>query len=113
MREKLTIQELELLNTASAYNGAQHKEICGKATLELIEYKKIEQELGIDLTLLFKALKNGIYIKDDGDIIVDITDDCLYLTYRNERWLLDHYVLGGFYITDYGKTWALTEEELL
>lgn len=79
---------------------------------ELKIYKNIEREFGIDLITLVNALKNGIYIRDDKNII-DIRDDYLYLTYRQDQWLLDHYVLGRFYLKDYGKTWALTKEELL
>lgn len=113
MKDKLTLQELELLNTASAYNGEQHKAICGRAALELIEYKKIEDELGIDLITLFKAINKGIYINLNHSIKrakimnADIKHKTLtYITLEdwNEEWLN---------FIDYGKTWALTEKELL
>lgn len=35
-----------------------------KVCNELLEYKNIEEKLGIDLITLFKALDNGIYVKN-------------------------------------------------
>ena len=125
MNKELTLQELELLNTASAYNGEQHKAICSKAALELIEYKKIEEELGIDLITLFKAFENGIWIKfnmgsrtynwktgetkETGDQVVFhkapykiLAENIAYFRRLFEK----------EYTENYGKTWALTKEEL-
>ena len=77
---------------------------------QLEEYRKIEEEIGIDLITLFKALKDGIYINEDGSVYKDCiksiehwsdgwgfisNDDCIEVLFK-----------------DYGKTWALTEEEL-
>lgn len=75
---------------------------------KLGKLEDLEEELGIDLVTLFKALKNGIWIYDDGNP---------YFTSRIKlSWHLDAiycdtsdiYVL----LKDYGKTWALTKEEL-
>ena len=77
---------------------------------KLGQLEDIEEELGIDLTTLFKALKDGAYFKDffGGEKYKPATR-CI------------HNVLGGyafviepkaFYFKDYGKTWALTKEEL-
>ena len=106
MNKRLTLQDLELLNTASAYNGVQHGEICGRAALELIEYKKIEDELGIGLDVLYELLIRGCYYKCDNEILytfgdVSVSNKCIYNPYNKE-------VL----FKDYGKTWALTKEEL-
>lgn len=140
---RLTLKELELLNTASAYNGEQHKAICGKAALELIEYKRIEEELDIDLIVLVKALKNGVWIKykrhffdkeytiehySPEDFVVcfqkDLSDNCEAMLFK-VRYYGDFYdgdvgreIEGDFgdtiYLSEnYGKTWALTKEELL
>ena len=79
---------------------------------DLQEYRKIEDELGINLITLFKALKDGIFIKGD-ESVIDIRDDRLYLSYIPEKWFIEHYDLGTFSFKDYGKTWALTKEELL
>ena len=85
---------------------------------ELCEYKTIEEELGIDLITLFSALKNGVYyFAYDGQLIHDyvslinnyidagVHDKLSYsfMTFLEKRTLL---------FTDYGKTWALTKEEL-
>lgn len=74
-----------------------------KALKENEQYKEIEEELGIDLVTLFKALKNGIYGK---------------IGNKNEHILAPHLSwhyreIYIFKIKDYGKTWALTKEKLL
>lgn len=75
---------------------------------KLGELEDIENELGIDLATLFKALKDGIWFEDCNEIIftddnrVCITNDALFIP-AYEMWLD---------FKDYGKTWALTKEEL-
>ena len=70
----------------------------------------IEDELGIDLITLQKALKDGIYtIRSKGERRYPC------LTYNNAvGYILDfEYEQEAQYIlSDYGKTWALTKEEL-
>lgn len=83
-----------------------------KDILETVkEYKKIEEDLGIDLVTLFKALKNGFYtIREDLGLI---TDARLVLnhTYPKFEFIRDNSMY--FYsLKDYGETWALTKEEL-
>ncbi len=116
---RLTLNELELLDTASAYNGEQHKAICGKAALELIEYKKIEEKLGIDLITFMRIL----YQMDAEDFkpVEKIDKDWIATPYQNVRYsidlkkkrLIEHgrekHVLK---FKEYGKKWALTREEL-
>lgn len=75
--------------------------------------ENIEEEIGIDLITLFKALKNGIYINDGG--IVDEIGNI----YESEIKSIEHWPLwsfttddGGEYaFKDRGKTWALDKEE--
>jgi hypothetical protein len=67
------------------------------------ELEDIEEELGIDLITLFKALKNGIYGKV-GKNIENILAP--HFSWHNKEIYI-------FKIQDYGKTWALTKEELL
>lgn len=55
--EKETINELMRL-----------REKFGELKREIAKYKKIEEDLGVDLIALFKALKNGIWYNDDGEI---------------------------------------------
>lgn len=76
---------------------------------EYEQHKAIEQELGIDLVTLFKALKNGCYIKPWEEIkysyeIRTGSDNInLFLLDENDN---------DYSLKDYGKTWALTKEEL-
>ena len=93
------------------------KTLIAVAINELREYKSIEEELGIDLMTLIKALKNGIYssfvdssnkriiLKSNKVLLLKTLDglDCFFED-NDERVLL---------FSDYGKTWALTKEELL
>ena len=82
----------------------------------LEEYRKIEEEIGIDFITLFKALKNGIYINDSG--IVDEIGNI----YEAEIKGIEHWPVWGFSVgndetktfyafKDRGKTWALDKEE--
>ena len=92
-----------------------------KQELEKYEqYKNIEDELGIDLVTLFKALKQGhIWVKDT-ELKEQIQSCCNYQLGMtgNECYFYCQYgccdTSYDFYkIKDYGKTWALTKEELL
>ena len=86
---------------------------------KLGQLEDIEEELGIDLVTLFKAIKQG-YIYDkfykvdvmsvDADreqnLLVDFANNCFYncaVCGKYDR---------SYYFSDYGKTWVLTKEEL-
>lgn len=78
---------------------------------KLGQLEDIEEELGIDLVTLFKALKNGIWYKSGREYYHAIMDFSLVSKCFRE------YIPYGktyirFYLKDYGKTWALTKEEL-
>ena len=79
---------------------------------KLGQLEDIEDELGIDLITLFKALKNGIYFKVKDKIYftngLDLDFKEKVLFEFNEYEDFETYELK-----DYGKTWALTEEELI
>ncbi len=102
-------------------------EIAG--TQKLGQLEDIEEELGIDLVTLFKALKNGIWASMYGEKIVKgttltfISKNILgiifepfipkedFKPYFIYRWgVPNDYSI--YYLKDYGKTWALTKEEL-
>ena len=73
------------------------------------QLEDIEDELGIDLITLFKALEKGIYIKSDASpcpYCCLLRDDLVLVMYDD---IYQHEYLPK----DYGKTWALTKEELL
>ena len=86
--------------------------------LKLKSLEDIEEELGIDLSVLFSALKNGVYYFDNqGQLIHDWVS-----LISNNIDVGPHDKLSYSFITfydrqtlsieDYGKTWALTREEL-
>ena len=89
-----------------------------EANEKLHKILNIEEEIGIDLTVLFSALKNGVwYFDEQGQLIHDYV------------WLVNSYVAAGvpdklsfsfktfnsgqiLLFAGYGKAWALTEERL-
>lgn len=83
---------------------------------KLAKLEDIEEEIGITLITLFKALKNGIYakVKNTQEIcqiseIISIGEKSLILPSDFRR------VVGinvDLDYKDYGKTWALTRQEL-
>ena len=99
------------------------KKIPVLATNKLGRLEDIEEELGIDLFTLFKALRNGIWTNQEqwyGDekqgkirffqvrlLLEENAVGCIY----NSMWKGEE-VIRTLYFKDYGKTWALTKEEL-
>lgn len=71
--------------------------------------ENLEESIGIDLITLFKALRNGIYTRDYGYLLVEHfvlkSEHELHCrpTYRKEL---------RFTLKDYGKTWTLRKEDL-
>lgn len=126
----------ELKNGREIY-GEEH----GIRLVQIVgKYEDIEEQLGIDLITLFKALKNGCWIRKgfygtcylDGEPIF-ISSGCLHLNlfgYYSEKenddgceseyqealclFDLDYEIIDNIArVKDYGKTWSLTKEELL
>lgn len=82
---------------------------------KLGQLEDIEEELGIDLITLFKALKNGIYaiVPDyDGSYIEHFEPYATILDMYSKCIDLRDDTLGCVALNHYGKTWALTKEEL-
>lgn len=82
---------------------------------KLGEIEDVEDELGIDLRILIKAIRIGIKAKWENNEIVSLTVlGCFQLLFNQKCFQLIDY--NGkkwfYYFKDYGKTWALTEEEL-
>ena len=77
------------------------------------EYRKIEEEIGVDFITLIKMLKDDVYINDGG--IVDEIGNI----YKEKVKSIEHWSLWGFTVDDggeyafkdRGKTWALDKEE--
>lgn len=78
-----------------------------KYITKLGQLEDIEEEIGIDLITLFEALKEGIYTIQYGKVKVCCIGLGGLLIEVNDN-LRDTYCY-----CEYGKTWALTEEELL
>ena len=122
MKMKINKEENVLI---TGYNGGP---VNGKANLKIITQEEaneklhkilnIEEEIGLDLTIIFSALKNGVwYFDEQGQLLHDYV------------WLVNNYVGTGvpdklsfsfktflsgkiLLFAGYGKEWALTEERL-
>ena len=122
MKMKINKEENVLI---TGYNGGP---VTTKADFKIITQEEaneklhkilnIEEEIGIDLTVVFSALKNGVwYFDEQGQLLHDYV------------WLVNNYVDAGvpdklsfsfktfssgkiLLFAGYGKEWALTEERL-
>ena len=85
-------------------HNIKHKQCVNK----LGQLENIEEELCIDLIKLFEILKSeNIYANGKR------YDNSNSLSYMGNSWLIfNHQAKQGFRFKDYGKTWALTKEEL-
>ena len=89
----------------------------------------IEEELGIDLITLFKALKDGFYIKYNGEIVHIFPDKHITINFwyktinvfippkffidcKKGADYLSETIDEEYWFNDYGKTWALTRKAL-
>lgn len=87
------------------------------AIQKLGKLEDIEDELGIELITLFKAFSNGVwcsYFEFGKRKLIFIKDDyvsCLDL--KEKKLVFDQEKVGVTEkLSNYGKTWALTKEEL-
>ena len=103
--------------TSHTYEHDLFKDIYCK--LEQLE--DLEEEIGIDFITLFKALKNGIYLKFGSEKITGVYYEHRAILPRHFDKDYKGYFIDlqlelsinfNFYFKDYGKTWALTKEEL-
>ena len=92
------------------------KKMFAQIIKELCEYKTIEEELGIDLITLFKAITKGFYVKSNDFMKAHYHfSPCLFKTnndYERANEYIIEYGKDFVFLKDYGKTWALTKEEL-
>ena len=88
--------------------------IDGKAIDKLGKLEDIEEELGISLIRLFKALK-GIWVKSTNGDVYYVGSPYLCFSENEKRELEFQFrVVDTWYKIKYhGKYWALTKEELL
>ena len=87
--------------------------IDGKAIDKLGKLEDIEEELGINLITLFKALI-GIWVKSTNGDVYYVGSPYLCFSENEKRELELQFRVGDtwYKIKDHGKTWALTKEEL-
>lgn len=91
----------------------QRSEIIEKDLDLLEEYRKIEEEIGVDFITLVKMLKDGVYINDGGIV------DEIGRIYKEKVKSIEHWPVWSFTTDDggeyafknRGKTWALDKEE--
>ena len=109
---------LELICEAKSVN-IDERRICFlrkiiEKDLDLLEeYKKAEEEIGIDFITLVKMLKDDVYINDGG-----IVDEIGHI-YKEQVKSIEHWPVWGFTVDDgveyafkdRGRTWALDKEE--
>lgn len=105
-------------------------ELIENAIDKLGQLEDIEDGMGINLITIFKALKNGIWVKREDKIEkIEITTnlrlvlDCNGSTDKMSYWILDYQditygsdrieCIDNWYVDKYGVEWALTKEELL
>ena len=108
--ERLTKKNENGYDTNATFNSCFNS--CVKIINKLGQLEDIEEKFGIDLITLFKALMNGIYVIEDNDNYV--VEDSINS--------IEHWEIGWGFTTnmedlellfsDYGKTWALTAEEI-
>ena len=96
---------------------------------KLKSLEDIEEELEIDLITLFKALKDGFYIKYNDEIVHIFPDKHITINFwyntinvfippkffidcKKGTNYLSETIDEEYWFKDYGKTWALTKEEL-
>lgn len=90
-----------------------------KELKEYEQYKAIEKELGVDLITLFKALREPAYVIVNDKIVETycghIGEECKTIDFEIDgKYYKNLYDVETFYVLtkEYGKTWALTREEL-
>ena len=122
MRSKEALKDLlgilmnfERLSDIHDTHGAQKQrsEIIKKDLDLFEEYRKIEEEIGVDFITLVKMLKDDVYI-NDGGIVDEIGNIYKERVKSIEHWPVWSFTTddGGEYaFKDRGKTWALDKEE--
>lgn len=107
------------------YTGMPNSIEIRMALEKLSKIEDMEEELGIDLITLFKALKDGINVYYEDEERYKFHNDLRIEYHKTLGWGLV-YIYGSccrndtpmmldmeFYeLKGYGKTWALTKEEL-
>lgn len=97
------------------YTGMPNYVPTRKALEKLSKLEDIEEELGIDLTTLFKSIKQGFFLKhNDGRIThyypTNVFINCGEIIGLKFDETKELYKFAGF--MNYGKTWSLDKNDL-
>ena len=77
---------------------------------KLEQLEDLEEELGVELIILFKALRDGVFINEDGSVYKDYIKS---IEHWPDCWgFISNEEDIEVFFEDYGVTWALTSEEL-
>lgn len=117
----MRLTDIACMNDEFYYIKDSQKITDGQILDKLGQLEDIEDELGIDLKVYHKLMDmlycgepNVLYVKDEDEIIqvgVLEIDYCKKkIIFYKDKSYSDDYVYG---FIQYGKTWALTKEELL
>ena len=125
MTSKEALSDLSFLAIGDENHTIKCKETIEKDLDRLEEYRKIEEELGMDLITLFKALKDGINVYYEDIERYQFHNNLRLEYHKTLGWgLVDIYgsicrnnmpmklEMEFYELKDYGKIWALTKEEL-
>lgn len=94
-----------------------HDGVCYQDCVNKVgEYEDIEKELGIDIITLFKAIQRGFYYSVEYEDELEegyfkLNNTSMQIDFDKKAFIIEHQIF--IYFKDYGKTWALTKEELL
>ena len=119
----LTGEEIKLANDYSTNSEKKRKQgdftICNNVSPFELENKlgqleDIEDDIGIDLITFLKMFtQENIYIKCNGEIFENDVEFAINCDKKGYFINLEICQFDRLYLKDYGKTWALTKEELL
>ena len=131
--KRLTLEEIEEIIEVGGGRGVGknilipngrlvQKNLFSRALAEVIEYQKLEQELGCPIEVLIKAIKDGIWFINKDDKVEQIDEElCFNTKVSSGKFVISNYgyhckneekyKLDEIYLEDYGKTWWLREDQ--
>ena len=99
-----------MMNRLTKYTTYEHG-LINDIYSKLEKLEDLEEELGVELTTLIKALREGVCVVDDDGYIYD--DYIKRIDYWQGCWsFISNEQDVEVRLEDYGVTWALTIEEL-
>lgn len=105
----------ELINLVdNEYSGLEEHKPCMDYLTNL---KRIEEKIGIDITVLFQALENGVYIKRDKAKRGYVFRSAVHLKKwrKNGKYVLFYSPCSRhkLFFEDYGTTWSIDRKEII